>query len=47
MISAGNKTRFAIVAVTNVREVSHPKALVPPNPLKQKMTKPAINTIDV
>ena len=46
-MSAGNNTRLAIVAVINVREVSHPKAFVPPKPLKQKITKPAISTIDV
>jgi hypothetical protein len=35
------------VAVTSVSEVSQPNALVPPNPLKQKTTKPAIKTIEV
>ena len=46
-MSAGNSTRLATVAVTNVREVSQPSAFVPPNPLKQKITKPAINTMEV
>ena len=41
---AGNNTRFVNVAVTRVRDVSQPKALVPPKPLKQKITKPAIRT---
>lgn len=45
--SAGKKTRLAIVAVTNVKDVSQPNALVPPKALKQKMTKPAVSTIDV
>src|SRR5215203_2018091 len=36
-----------MVAVISVREVNQPSAFVPPNPLKQKITKPAINTIDV
>lgn len=44
---AGNKTRLVKVAVTNVREVSQPRALVPSNPLKQKIMKPAISTSDV
>jgi len=41
---AGNNTRLVKVAVMRVREVSQPKALVPPKPLKQKMIKPAIST---
>jgi len=45
--SAGSNTRLAMVAVINVSDVSQPKACVPPNLLKQKITKPAINTIDV
>ncbi len=44
---AGNKTRLVKVAVMSVKEVSHPKAFVPPNPLKQKITNPAINTSEV
>jgi hypothetical protein len=44
---AGNKTRLVIVAVTNVIDVSQPRDCVPPKPLKQKIIKPAINTIDV
>jgi hypothetical protein len=46
-IKTGNKTRFVIVPTTNVREVNQPKALVPPNPLKQKIIKPAIRTREV
>jgi len=45
--NAGRKTRLVTVANINVNEVSQPNALVPPNPLKQKITNPAINTIDV
>lgn len=45
--NAGKKTRLAKVAVTKVSEVSQPKANVPPKLLKQKITKPAINTIEV
>jgi hypothetical protein len=45
--NAGKKTRFVNVAITSVREVSHPRACVPPNPLKQKMTNPAISTNEV
>ena len=41
---AGNKTRLVRVAVIKVREVSQPNALVPPKPLKQKITKPAMST---
>jgi len=44
---AGSKTRFVNVAVIKVNEVNHPSACVPPKPLKQKITKPAINTSDV
>ena len=43
----GNNTRLVIVAVMRVREVSQPSDCVPPNPLKQKMIKPAISTSDV
>jgi len=46
-MSAGNKVRLATVATTKVNEVSQPNALVPPKPLKQKITKPAIKTMDV
>src|SRR5687768_14762543 len=45
--SAGNKTRLAMVAATKVREVNQPRACVPPKLLKQKITKPAISTIEV
>ena len=44
---AGNSTRFVNVAVISVNDVSQPNERVPPKPLKQKMTKPAINTSDV
>jgi hypothetical protein len=45
--SAGKSTRFVNVAVTSVREVSQPRAWVPPNPLKQKIINPAISTREV
>ncbi len=45
--SAGSKTRLVIVATTSVSEVSQPSACVPPNPLKQKITKPATSTMEV
>lgn len=45
--SAGNKTKLVIVATMSVSEVSQPSDCVPPKPLKQKITKPAINTIEV
>lgn len=45
--NAGSNTRFVKVAVTSVRDVSQPKAIVPPNRLKQKITKPAIRTKEV
>ncbi len=44
---AGSNTRLVSVAVTSVREVSHPKALVPSKPLKQNMINPAISTSEV
>ena len=44
---AGSKTRLVIVAVTNVRDVSHPSERVPPKLLKQNMIKPAISTNEV
>jgi hypothetical protein len=44
---AGKSTRFVKVAVTSVSDVSQPKDFVPPNPEKQKMTNPAINTSEV
>ena len=47
MIKEGSKIKFANVAVIKVNEVSHPRAFVPPNPLKQKITKPAISTMEV
>jgi hypothetical protein len=43
----GNNTRLVIVAVISVSEVSQPSDCVPPNPLKQKMIKPAIRTSEV
>lgn len=45
--SAGKKTRLVSVASTSVREVSQPSDCVPPKPLKQKITKPAMSTSDV
>jgi hypothetical protein len=45
--NTGNNTKLVIVPTTSVKDVSQPKALVPPNPLKQKIIKPAINTNDV
>lgn len=45
--SAGKSTRLAMVAVTSVTEVNQPNAWVPPKPLKQKITKPAMSTIEV
>ena len=45
--NAGNKTRLVTVAVIRVREVSHPNAFVPPNPLKQNIINPAIKTMEV
>ncbi len=47
MSRAGRSTRFVRVASTRLKEVSHPSALVPPKLLKQKITKPAIKTIEV
>jgi hypothetical protein len=47
MSKAGRKIRFVSVAITRVSEVSHPRAWVPPNPLKQKITNPAISTSEV
>jgi hypothetical protein len=44
---AGKRIKFVRVAVIKVREVSHPKALVPPKLLKQKMINPAIKTREV
>jgi hypothetical protein len=32
----GSKIRLAIIEINNVKEVSQPKACVPPNPEKQK-----------
>jgi len=46
-MSAGNKIKLVKVLTTKVREVSQPKAFVPPKSLKQKITNPATNTIDV
>jgi hypothetical protein len=43
----GNSVKFAMVATTSVIDVSQPSACVPPKPLKQKIIKPAINTIEV
>jgi catabolite regulation protein CreA len=45
--SDGSNTRLVTVAVMRVSEVSQPRDCVPPNPLKQKMIKPAIRTKEV
>ena len=45
--STGNKIRLVSVATNSVTEVSHPKDLVPPKLLRQKIMNPAINTIEV
>src|SRR5207249_9761782 len=42
--SAGNKVKFVSVATIKVREVSQPRDCVPPNPLKTKITNPAIRS---
>jgi hypothetical protein len=47
IIKAGRKVRFASVATIRVREVNHPNACVPPKPLKQKITNPAIKKTEV
>ena len=46
-MSTGNKTKFVMVPTISVKEVNHPNALVPPKPLKQNITKPAIKTSEV
>ena len=38
----GSKTKFVSVATSNVPDVSHPNALVPPKLLPQKIMNPAI-----
>lgn len=40
----GNKTRLVNVATNNVTDVNHPRAMVPPKLLPQKIMKPAVNT---
>lgn len=45
--NTGNNIRLVRVAINKVTEVNHPKDWVPPNPLKQNMINPAINTIAV
>ena len=47
IINTGNKTKLVTVAVSNVTEVSHPSAKVPPKLLAQKMINPAVRTRDV
>ena len=44
-LAGGNNT--VIVATTSVIDVSQPSARMPPKSLKQKITKPAISTIEV
>ena len=46
-MSTGNKTRFVIVAVTKVTDVSQPSANVPPKLLAQNIINPAVSTSDV
>ena len=46
-IKAGKKIRFVNFAITNVIDVRQPSACVPPNPLKQKITNPAVNVREV
>ena len=46
-MSTGNNTRLVKVAVSNVTEVSHPSANVPPKLLAQKIINPAVNTREV
>ena len=46
-INTGNKTKLVIVATSNVTEVSHPSAKVPPKLLAQKIINPAVNTREV
>ena len=43
-IKAGNNIKLVNVLTTKVSEVNHPNAWVPPNSLKQNITKPATNT---
>ncbi len=43
----GNKIRLVTVATNKVKDVNQPNAWVPPKPLKQKITNPAISTMDV
>lgn len=47
LIKAGSSTKLVNVLTTNVIDVSHPRALVPPKSLKQNMIKPATNTNEV
>lgn len=47
LINAGNKIKLVKVLTTKVKEVNQPNAFVPPNSLKQKITKPATKTMEV
>ena len=47
MINTGSKTKFVMVAVSSVTDVSQPSANVPPKLLAQKIMKPAVSTKDV
>ena len=47
IIKAGSKVRLVIVATIKVSDVNHPNTCVPPNPLKQKITNPAIKKTEV
>lgn len=46
-IKTGSNIKLVKVLTTKVKEVSHPRALVPPKSLKQKITNPATSTIEV
>jgi len=45
--NTGRKTKLVIVAITSVNDVNQPNARMPPKSLKQKITKPAVNTSEV
>lgn len=47
IISTGSRIKLVKVPTTSVKEVSHPRALVPPKSLQQKMTNPAMSTREV
>ena len=45
--SAGSSVRVSRVATTSVGDVNYPNACVPPKPLKQNITNPAVKKIEV